>query len=361
MSNRTQIQIKQLAAIAVAWIIAGILIAIYDHLVLMTSNATGIADSYSLMFSIGFSAASGLIGALLGGGFLVFYINVKYQDKAYWYTILSVISSFLFIVFLITVIRGAITLPTQTGKSLTHPETIALLKNFLLDTTRAKNILVWLTVVSITQLFLQFSSKFGQSAFAQIVSGKYNTPQKEEKIFLFLDLNSSTQIAEKLGDEKYHALLKDFFADITNPILENKGEVYQYVGDEVVISWDYEVGIFENRCIRTFFDIKNCIRDNQEKYLKRYGLVPDFKAGVHSGHVIAGEVGIVKREVTYSGDVLNTTSRILSMCRQLGAEILTSASLTNALTLDNNYITLPLGAIKLRGKEKEIMLSAISR
>jgi adenylate cyclase len=361
MSNRKQIQIKQLAVIAGAWVVAGVLIAVYDHLVLMTANSKGIAESYSLLFSVSFSAASGLIGALLGGSFLVFYVNVKYQDKAYGYTIFSVISVFLLVVLLITIIRGAITLPAQTGKPLLHPDTVALFKTFLMDTTRAKNILVWLSIVSMTQLLLQFSGKFGQGAFAQIVSGKYNTPQREEKIFLFLDLNSSTEIAEQLGDEKYHALLKDFFADITNPILENKGEIYQYVGDEVVISWNYEVGILDNRCIRTFFDIKNCIRDNRDKYLKRYGLVPDFKAGVHSGNVIAGEVGTVKREVTYSGDVLNTTSRILSMCRQLGAEILTSASLTNAMKLENNYTAHSLGAIKLKGKEKEIVLSAITR
>jgi len=360
MSNRRQIQFKQLTVIAGAWIVAGILIACYDHLVLITSNSKGVTESYSLVFSICFSAASGLFGALLGGSFLVFFINVKFQDKAYGYTILSVVSSFLLIVFMITIIRGAITLPAVSGKSLLHPDTLKLFKNFMLEPTRAKNVLVWLGVVSITQLLLQFNSKFGQGAFAQIVRGKYNTPKREEKIFLFLDLNSSTQIAEKLGDEKYHALLKDFFADITNPILDNKGEIYQYVGDEVVISWDYEVGIFDNRCIRAFFDIKKCINDNKEKYLKRYGLVPDFKGGVHSGNVIAGEVGTVKREVTYSGDVLNTTSRILSMCSQLGAEILTSASLSNALDLNKNFVAHPLGAIKLRGKEKEIMLSAIS-
>jgi adenylate cyclase len=50
-------------------------------------------------------------------------------------------------------------------------------------------------------------------------------------------------IAEQLGDEKYHTLLKDFFADITIPIVENGGNIYQYVGDEVVIAWDIEEGI----------------------------------------------------------------------------------------------------------------------
>ena len=97
-------------------------------------------------------------------------------------------------------------------------------------------------VVAITQLLLQVNSKFGQGAFWNIIRGKYNTPKEEKRIFMFLDLNSSTAIAEQLGDETYHAFLKDFFADITDPILENEGEIYQYVGDEVVVAWNYEEG-----------------------------------------------------------------------------------------------------------------------
>jgi adenylate cyclase len=54
---------------------------------------------------------------------------------------------------------------------------------------------------------------------------------------MFVDLLSSTTIAEALGNEKYHNLLHDFYADITNPIIYNKGEIYQYVGDEVIVSW----------------------------------------------------------------------------------------------------------------------------
>jgi len=54
---------------------------------------------------------------------------------------------------------------------------------------------------------------------------------------MFVDLLSSTTIAEALGNEKYHNLLHDFYADITNPIIYNKGKIYQYVGDEVIVSW----------------------------------------------------------------------------------------------------------------------------
>ena len=93
-------------------------------------------------------------------------------------------------------------------------------------------------------------------------------------------------MAEQLGDETYHELLKDFFSDITNPILDNNGEIYQYVGDEVIVAWKYEDGIKDNQCVKCFFDIKVHINNLREKYLKRYGLVPAFKAGIHCGNGI---------------------------------------------------------------------------
>jgi adenylate cyclase len=227
-----------------------------------------------------------------------------------------------------------------------------------MDRSRDKSTLVWSIVVAITQLLLQINSKFGQGVLGNIIRGKYNTPKEENRIFMFLDLNSSTTIAEKLGNEKYHDLLKEFFADITNPILDNKGEIYQYVGDEVIVAWKYEDGIRNNQCVKCFFDIKQQIEKQKEKYLHHYGLVPSFKAGIHHGNVVAGEVGIIKRDITYSGDVLNTTSRIVSMCKEFKAEIISSADLLAQMGL-SNYSVRPLGAIKLKGKGKELLLSAL--
>jgi hypothetical protein len=117
---------------------------------------------------------------------------------------------------------------------------------------------------------------------------------------MLLYINSSTTIAEQLGDKTYHSLLKDFFSDITLPVLENKGNICQYVGDEVIIAWNYEDGKENMHCLKCFFDLKLHILKRKEKYLDRYGLVPSFKAGIHCGTVIAGEVGIIKRDITYS-------------------------------------------------------------
>jgi len=248
----------------------------------------------------------------------------------------------------------------QTGKPLSAPLSRAIFWDFFKDTAHLKPALSWAFVVAITQLSLQVNSKFGQANFWSIMRGRYNRPQAEKRIFMFLDVNSSTTIAEKLGDETYHAFLKDFFADLTAPILENKGNIYQYVGDEVVVAWNYEDGKENLHCLRCFFDMKLQILKKKEKYLERYGLVPTFKAGVHCGRVIAGEVGIIKRDITYSGDVLNTTSRILNKCGEFKEELIASADLLTELKTIKEYVARPLGAIKLKGKEREVLLNGLT-
>lgn len=355
----TRLKLKQLLLIIGVWLILGFIISVYDHLLLHSSNSLGPDESYSFLLSVARNMGGGLIGGLLGGSLLVFFVNEKYQDKPYGYTILIVSVSFLLIIAFIAVIMGLFIVPPRTGKPISDPVSQQALFRFLTDSTPLKAALVWSFIVAITQLLLQVNRKFGYGTFWNIIRGKYNTPKEEERIFMFLDINSSTSIAERLGDKAYHALLKDFFADITNPILNNEGHIYQYAGDEVIISWNYREDTAAAHCVRCFFDMKLHIQERRQKYLHRYGLVPSFKAGIHSGKVVAGEVGIIKRDITYSGDVLNTAARIRGMCKEFNVDLIGSASLLNALHPGSNLVVTPLGSIKLRGKEKSVLLSSV--
>lgn len=359
MKRGKQLKIKQLKVIICAWVIMGFLITVYDHLILLTNYSLGRSEDYSFLISMARNMGAGLIGALLGGSILVFYVNVKYQDKPYAYTILTVCISFIFIVAFISVIMGIIIVPLRTGRPLFDPVSKTAFQNFILDSSHIKAAIAWSFVVAVTQLLLQVNTKFGQGVFWNIMRGRYNTPKQEKKIFMFLDINSSTVIAEQLGDENYHALLKDFFADITYPILDNKGSIYQYVGDEVVVAWNYDDGRENMQCIKCFYDMKAYIELHKEKYLSRYGLIPTFKAGIHCGRVIGGEVGIMKRDITYSGDVLNTTSRILNKCGEFKEEVIASSELLSEIQLLKKYIARPLGAIQLKGKAREVSLNAL--
>lgn len=358
MNRRTKHKLEQVAGITVLWLLIGLFVTIYDHVVLHSAHSSGPSAEYSFLYALSMGMISTLLGSILGGSFLVFYVNEKYHDKPYAYTILAVAAGYLLVMLTTILIVGSISTTLESGLPISHPDSQKAFKIFLINSSSP--LLLWSVVVTVTQLLLQMSSKFGHGAFVKILFGRYNTPREETKIFMFLDLNSSTALAEQFGNKKYHQLLKDFFADITNPILNNGGEIYQYVGDEVIVVWNYNDGIENAKCVNCFFDIKSHLENKKEKYLKRYGLLPTFKAGIHCGEVVAGEVGIIKRDITYSGDVLNTTSRMLGMCKDFDIEIITSSEIASEIDLCEKYVIKPLGSIKLKGKEKEVQLCTLT-
>ena len=211
-----------------------------------------------------------------------------------------------------------------------------------------------------TLFLLQVNDKFGPGILLKFLTGNYHRPKKEQRIFMFMDMRSSTTIAEKIGNEMYFELLNDLFSDITDPILNNEGEIYQYVGDEIVISWPMKKGIRNANCLRCFTQIQEKLTDLRAFYEKKYQIIPEFKAGLHCVRVMAGEIGVIKKDIIYSGDVLNTTARIQEQCNEYGVNILISKETFDLIADNKGYQLIPLGSIELRGKERKIDLNTIT-
>jgi class 3 adenylate cyclase len=186
-------------------------------------------------------------------------------------------------------------------------------------------------IIDISLFFSEIVDYLGLDVVGSYFTGKYSRPVVEERVFMFLDMKGSTAIAERLGHTVYYELINDYYGDMTRAILETKGQIYQYVGDEIVISWKLEKGLENAHCIHCFFLIKEIITERNKYYEKKYGLMPEFKAGAHLGEVTRGQVGLIKREMLFTGDVLNTSARIQGLCNDLQAELLVSGSLKNAL------------------------------
>ena len=360
MSRSRKIQFTQLLFIMAAWVVAAFLIATYDYFLI---NAREIHASpsqyYSFRADLVVNLYSAFVATLTTGSLIVFYLNVRFINKPYGYSILMNCLAYIVIVTTVTAVSGLFWVPYSTGIQVGEPGFTQAYKYWLSDTYHLNNILVWSIVVALTQFVLLMNNKFGHGILWDIVRGKYHLSRKETRIFMFADLNDSTSIAEKLGDERYHELLKDFFADVTNPIINTKGDIYQYIGDEVVVAWKYEDGITGNCCVQCFFDMKEQVEANRKHYLDKFGLVPEFKAGIHFGKVVAGEIGIMKRDITFSGDVLNTTSRIENKCKEFKVDLIASDELLSQLSFGDQFILQSLGNVKLRGKEKELGLSAL--
>jgi len=225
-----------------------------------------------------------------------------------------------------------------------------------------KSILLFAVVFSfLVNLSAQINNLLGKNVLLNYVTGKYHKPKEEERAFMFLDVSSSTTIAEKLGPVAYHKLINSFFFDIDESIVGSEGEVYQYVGDEVVISWKNSRGFQNANCIRCFFNIQEKIGSLSEVYKKEFGLIPGFKAGLHCGQVIIGEIGDSKKEIVFHGDVLNTASRIQAECNGLKKTFLVSEDILSKLKLPEEYLSESLGKFMLRGKAREVKLFSIQK
>ena len=175
--------------------------------------------------------------------------------------------------------------------------------------------------------FLQIRRIMGTGILIKFLSGKYHRPVEEERIFMFLDIRSSTSMAEKLGHKKFYALLNLFFSLISEPVLLTRAEIYQYVGDEIVFTWTIKNGFNEANCLRIFYLIKDVVEKNRDEFIKEFGMIPEFKAGMHYGRVIVGLIGDLKREFVFNGDVLNTTARIQELCNEYKQELIVSRNL----------------------------------
>jgi len=360
MNPRIKIGISKVLAISFFWMIGSLFFAFYDHMVLSSSFSGGVTELYSLSNSIISAIIASIIASALGATFLVFFIGERFRDKSYGYTLLAVSIMFVIIVSIITIVLGLIISPMQTGKPLSDPITQQIFFDNFSDPILLKTALTWYIIVLLTEFFLQIDNKFGKGILRKFIFGRYRHPIKETRVFMFLDIDNSTEIAEQLGNEKYHQLLRDFFSDITDPVVYNQGEIYQYVGDEVVVSWDLNYGLHDGQCIKCFFEIKERISNNSNEYQEKYGLVPSFKAGFHYGDVIAGEIGIIKRDITYSGDILNTTSRIQGKCRDLNTDILASMVLIKLLPDLSQFNFKKIGSIELKGKSEGIELMTVN-
>ncbi|HYK47820.1 MAG TPA: adenylate/guanylate cyclase domain-containing protein [Parafilimonas sp.] len=307
----------------------------------------------------------GIVGGLLAGYVLVFKMSSRYRGKSFVFGVIN--SGVVFILtyvglagiglFIIDLVYFSITggISSAPSKSIDNVLFNILSPSFFI------NVFLFGLLVSCTQFMLQVSDKFGPGILWKFITGKYYHPRQEERIFMFLDLKSSTTIGEKMNSKKFFGLMKEIFSDITEPILDSHGEIYQYVGDEVVVSWPSGKGLADNNCLLCFYGIQEALEERREHYTHEYSLFPSFKAGLHIGEATVGEIGVVKKDIVYSGDVLNTTSRIEGQCNNYDVNILLSSRLLERMQLNGEYEHTALGEIALKGKNEKVVLYTINK
>ncbi len=226
--------------------------------------------------------------------------------------------------------------------------------------------LAWSVVISFVAALLinfvaQVNRLLGRGVLVGLILGRYHRPRQEVRIFLFVDLRSSTQIAEELGNLRYHAFLKRFVDDVSTSAIRHGAEIHRFVGDEVVLTWTERKGLENAACVQAVFAMADAIDHSSGDYLADFGVVPSFWAGLHMGPVVTGEIGTVKHEIVYLGDTPNITARIEQACRDFERTFLASGDVVEAVTIPDGIAVESLGPIELRGVGTSVELFALDR
>ncbi len=365
LSPKRRIQLFQILVISLFWVLCGILLAIYKC-VTYDQGAGQFIFMVPWGLSLGEYILINMLGPLIGGPFggavLVFYMNQKLRGKSYLHYQLVSVSFFFLVILSLNCLISYFFYYEQAILTSETPFKEAL--RLLFDPYAVRNILTWMMIAFLTLHGLRVSEKYGPGTYFRLLIGKFHNPREVERIFMFLDLTDATTIAERLGHSRFFSLLQEFYSDMTDPILNSRGHIYQYVGDEISVSWpvsDKRPGNL--RFLQCFFDIEQAIHSKASKYQEKYGFVPVFKAALHSGSVVVGELGVVKREIVYSGDILNTTARILEQCKRHEQKLIISQDVLDKTIngIEKEFRLRPLGNLMLRGKKRAISLFGVEK
>lgn len=233
---------------------------------------------------------------------------------------------------------------------------------------RIKGPRFWLSIVlyTLTSAMINFARQvrriMGHGKTTKLFFGRFEKPKEENRLFMFLDLQSSVKISEDLGPVKFNRFKNDFFHDIVEPILETEGEIYQYVGDEVVITWEYGQGTKEANFARCFWDIFDIILVEKEKYMRRYNTYPIFRAGVAGGRVVTAAIGDLKKDIVYSGDPVNLAARLEGKAKDLNLPLLADRDvLTKYLGDSREFSIIDQGQFDMKGFNDQIKVVSVSR
>lgn len=300
-----------------------------------------------------------VVNGFIGGLVIVFFLRPWIRNRSYTTGLLYGMGTYVILFFMLTGLQNYFVISSiWDGTGSFRAAYLKGLEDYFFSFEFARIFPFWLLVLTGTLIVLFVSDKYGPGGLKKFLLGKYFRPKSEERIFMFLDLKGSTSIAEKLGERPYFNFIQKVFKDVTPVLLDTKGEVYQYVGDEIVLTWPVKTGIKDTNCIRCFQDIQKLLQELSPVYQDQFGVIPEFKAGLHVGNAIVGEIGVIKRDIAYSGDVLNTAARIQSKCNELSASLLFSEDLLNRFPT-GLLSPIPMGKVMLRGKAEAVALYSL--
>lgn len=240
---------------------------------------------------------------------------------------------------------------TLIAARLTHPPDAPPLGDLLIHREMIAGAVVSILVINV---LLAVARLLGPGVLIRVMTGRYHRPRREERGFAFLDVWHSTQLAETIGERRFHAYLSALFDAVELSALAAGGEIHDYIGDQVMLSWPMKGSAPGPFAFIAALD--SLIEERQASFRSRFGAEVRIRIGVHAGVVMAGEIGEFRQKIVFLGDTVNTAARVEELALDLGDGRLATAAALEHFPLPPTLAAIPLGPVAIRGKTEPVDL-----
>lgn len=348
-------ELKTILAIAICWTIVDFMLFMFRKMAGTLGPKYYLPDT-NLTKEILLREVNVFLVSLILGYFLVSVIKIYLRNSSLWFnlflkTLILVVAAFIMNFFIYFTYEWLIA-GYSPGRAVEK-----FFYNMFHTKWLVQKMPEWVILFIITLLALEVNEKYSRGVFINIMLGKYLQPKEEKRIILFLDLKDSTPIAQKMGNKEYFKFIRDFIYYISAGFLQHDGRIYQYLGDEIVVWWP-ESKVNAKRAVAALITARKQLNKNAEMFRRLYGILPEYKAGIHAGVVTVGQIGIVKKDLVMSGDAINTAARIRTACSELNQKYMISKEMMELLDM-KDWQTESQGLVELKGKAQSIELFAL--
>lgn len=353
---KTKHYIKRILPFGAIWLVLSWFILLIESMANEYENHRPETDITVTWTIFVFASLAVFLAGITMGAVEVLWLGNRFKSKSFSVKTRYKMGFYFLFMLLINLITYPIAASIELGVSILNHDVWEKFSHYIVSLTFLSTMVSLGFSIFVSLLYSGFSEHLGHNVLLNFFSGKYHQPKDESRVFMFLDMQSSTSLAEQLGHTVYFRFLSDYYNQLSNAIIQHQGEVYQYVGDEIVITWKKEDGLKRHNCILCFYAMKKSLEKKAPHFEKHFGVQPSFRAGLHLGEVTTGEIGALKKEIFFTGDVLNVTARIQKLCKKFDEELIVSEDLVNQLTKTKGISFTSLGTMYLEGRAADIAL-----
>ncbi len=319
-----------------------------------------IVNGFSKMYPFVNGTFIGLLLGLMIGTFEIYMFQPRFRRNSF-----ILMLSFRVIIYTVSIII-IILLVVTLNRSIRHHQLFfeALVsqesQNYIID-GNFKTAIIFTLIISVVVNFTRLISfKIGRGTLINFFLGAYHKPKLKERIFVFLQITNANQVLKNSRIEAYHNFINEIFSEISVAVMHNKGYVYEYVDDQIIVYWKGTQKDWGNFLINFYGEVLLVMKRDKAHFEKMYNLVPNLFLGAHGGTVVQAEIGELKTEIVFHGDVLNTTARIANVAREKDMAFVISNYIFERIKKSEYVTTTSIGQIELRGKQQATSLFSMT-